>query len=170
MKKFILIGLLFTLAVLFSINVKAQPDVTVGLTINKFNVDTKSASNIGGGITLSVKKIYLDCSGNFASGKGEYLNYQSNKTYKLNKISAVVVNLGYIINLEKFAFIPVIGYGSKGDIYEDPVGWNTYFIDRKAHINLGLIGRIIVDKNIIIQLGFSSFEGAKFGISYASFF
>lgn len=160
MKKLILI-----IAVLFSMSATAQ-EFMLGLIANKFNVDTKNASSIGYGFIMSYNKVYMDFAGNLASGKGEYLDFSSSSTYNINKVSAMVFNLGYIIKYKKVALIPIIGYGSKGDIYQDPIGWDTYYIKRKSEINVGVIGRINVSERTAIHLGYGVFDGFKFGISY----
>jgi hypothetical protein len=156
----------FILGVFFSINVTAQQEFMMGITANKFNVDTKNSSNMGYGFIMSYNKIYIDLAGNFASGKGEYLEFSSGSTYQVKKVSALAFNFGYIVKYKKVALIPVIGYGSIGDIYQDPVGWDTYYIVRKSHINAGVIGRINVGERIAIHAGYGVFDGVKFGISY----
>lgn len=161
---------LFTiLVVLFSMNVTAQQlqqKLMMGLTANKFNVDAENASNMGYGFIMSFNKIYFDFTGNFANGEGEYLEFSSSSTYAADKVSIIVMNFGYIINFKKAAIIPIIGWGRTGDIYQDPIGWDTYFIKSKSHINIGLIGLLNVNEKVAIQAGYGLFDGIKIGISF----
>lgn len=153
-------------AFLFSLGAFSQNEFMMGLTVNKYNVNTLEASGMGYGLIMSFNNIYIDFSSNFASGEGEYLEFASSRTYKLNKLSTLAFNFGYIANYKSVALIPFIGYGSIGEIYQDPIGWDTYYIVRKSRFNAGLIGRVLVSDKIAFQAGYGIFEGIKFGISY----
>jgi hypothetical protein len=102
-----------------------------------------------------------------ASGKGEELNFSSSSTYNANKLSVGVINFGYnILPSNIWSVTPMIGYGYAREIYEDPIGWNTYFYgDTKAYINFAIITKIYVDK-IGIFIGTGVIEKFKFGLSY----
>lgn len=141
--------------------------VTVGVYVNGFNKDTKGASNIGGGITLSFNKFYMDFAGNFASGKGEFLEFNSQYTYPADKINVVVFNAGYIISIKSFFIVPFLGVGISSEIYQDPVGWDTYYMgDRESTISIGLIGCVNLSPHIRLQAGVGNFEKFKAGLAY----
>lgn len=160
----ILIPLLLT--VLSFSQLKAQ--VTVGMHGSYFSRDAKDASNLGIGISLSLKKFYLDFAGNFASGKGEYLDFSSSYSYPADKISLIVFNLGYIVNIKNFDIIPQLGLGYANEIYQDPVGWNTYYLKRSSGIlNAGVLVSAKVHNNWRIYGGIGTFENAKLGIAYS---
>jgi hypothetical protein len=157
--------LLFVTALSF---MKLKAQITVGMHSSYFSKDAKAASNSGIGISLSFAKFYLDFAGNFASGKGEYLNFSSSYSYPANKISLVVFNVGYAIIIRKVDIIPQLGLGYANEIYQDPVGWNTYYLKRSSAIlNAGIIARANVHKNWRIYTGISTFENFKLGIAYS---
>jgi len=157
---------LVIIALLFSVGVMAQKEVMFGLTGNQFNFDTRNSSQRGYGMIFSWNKIYMDISSNFAQAEGEQLKFSSSSTFTLNKVQAMCLNFGYILKLKSVAVIPIIGWGNTGDIYQDPVGWMTYYTVDKSHFNVGIIGRLLVAKQFSIQGGYATFEGIKIGISY----
>jgi hypothetical protein len=125
------------------------------------------ASSVGIGFSGSINRFYYDIASNLASGQGEYLNFSSSYSYSANKISVSVFNVGYIFKYSRFGTIPFIGWGSSSEIFQDPIGWNTYFqANHKDHINLGIIGFADLEPQVRFQLGFGSFEKFKVGFSY----
>jgi hypothetical protein len=141
--------------------------ISTGLYVTSFNQDTKKASKMGIGISLSMNKFYMDFSGNFATGKGEYLAFNSQYTYPADKVNILVFNIGYILSVKSFNIIPFIGVGISSDIYQDPVGWDTYFMDEGVNnVSIGIIGAINLSPNVRIQAGVGNYELFKAGISY----
>lgn len=145
--------------------IKAQ-EASFGIHGSYFGRDSKKASNLGVGMSISYEKFYLDFAGNFAKGKGQYLDFSTSYSYPADKISFFVFNVGYILNINKIHIIPLIGYGAAADIYEDPVGWDTYYIGRSTIFNAGIIIGATIKDVIKVYAGTGTFENAKFGIAY----
>lgn len=80
-----IIKTLFIINAIF-INTLSFSQLSMGINADIFNKNTQKASNIGSGISFSIKKIYLDFATNFAEGKGDQLNFKSSATYPLNKV------------------------------------------------------------------------------------
>lgn len=139
---------------------------SMGLGVVAYSIDTKSASPVGLNMSISFDKIYMDFSSNLASGKGEYLDFSSSETYSANKINVGVINIGYIISNDRFYIIPIIGYGWSKDIYQDPIGWDTYCYGKSLfHFNAGAVAGIKFNQ-IAIQGGAGIYEIFKVGVSY----
>lgn len=159
------------MVLLFSMMIsQAQVGIfSIGVGASSFNVETEGSSNIGLGISLSVGRVYFDVASNLAHGKGEQLDFSSDYTYPTNKISAGVVNIGYIIPIKKIHIIPTIGYGFSNRIYQDPIGWDTYYNGKSdGAINLGVIGSISLTDNIKLYAGAGTFERFKAGITFST--
>lgn len=140
---------------------------TIGAGVSYFDKDVKESSNLGVNFSLSIGKVYFDVASNFSTGQGEELDFSSSETYKTDKISLGVVNVGYIINLKKFSVIPVLGYGWSTEIFEDPIAFDTYFYgDNEAHFNTGIKGSYLIGNNMAVNLGVGLFERFSGGISY----
>lgn len=145
----------------------SQSDVSLGVV--GFSLDTKLSSEIGLNMGVSINHFYCDLSGNMATGKGEELDFSSSSTYNANKLSVGVINVGYniyILPTHLWSVTPMIGYAWGREIYEDPIGWNTYFYgDTKSYVNFGLITKVYIDK-VGIFVGTGVIENFKFGLSY----
>lgn len=164
MKKMFLF--IFCVFLINTISHAQPPSFTIGFGMSSFDINTKRSSSNGLSFTGSIDRFYIDFSGNMASGKGEYLEFQSSKSYSANKISVGVINLGYIIPIKITYFAPVIGYGWSHEIYEDPIAFPTYFYgDKNTYINVGVIGGIIIDDNLGLNFGLGTYEKLKIGIS-----
>jgi hypothetical protein len=164
MKKLLLV--LFSMLV-FTLTSFGQTDLSLGVT--GFSLDTKLSSKVGLNIGVSINHFYCDLSSNMASGKGEELDFSSSSTYNANKMSVGVINVGYnifILPSKIWSITPMIGYGYAREIYEDPIGWDTYFYgDTKSYINFAVITKVYVN-NIGIFAGTGVIERFKFGLSY----
>lgn len=126
---------------IFSVSLNAQSlrEVSVGVGVSSFNVDTKSSSNVGLHMKLSVSNFYVDCSLNDTQLKGDYLQVSglstSVGTYEaansvdigmfnvvnMNTVIAGVVNIGYITPLNaRINLIPLVGIGWEHYITSKP--------------------------------------------------
>ncbi|GET28787.1 hypothetical protein SD074_09890 [Prolixibacter sp. SD074] len=138
--------------------------------MSSFNTETQKSSNTGIGLSVSFNKFYMDFASNLSSGKGEELQFSSNYTYSANKYNVGVFNVGYKIPIKQFSFIPYLGYAYSNEIFQDPVGWDTYFMgETNSKINLGLIGSLKLAYNLRLEAGIGTFESFKFGLTYCSF-
>ncbi|MDP2338030.1 MAG: hypothetical protein Q8N05_16610 [Bacteroidota bacterium] len=144
--------------------------ISIGLHANYFNAETKDSPKNGYGFSVSFNRIYMDISSNFSGGKGEYLEYSSQYSYSSEKIHITLLNFGYIIPVKSFSIIPVIGFGESKEIYQDPVGWETYYFGKSTtKINLGIIGTIKLSEHFRFHAGVGTFENFKAGLSYYAF-
>lgn len=158
---------LISIIVISTMTISAQIDISLGMT--GFALNTKSSSKIGFNMGLTINHFYCDFSNNFASGKGEELDFSSSNTYKADKLSVGIINVGYNINVfpsNTWYITPLIGYGYARDIYEDPVGFDTYFYGKtKSYFNFGVITKVYLNKFGIFG-GIGTFEKFKFGLAY----
>lgn len=155
---------IISLMLLLKLSVSAQIGIGGGLA--RYSVDTKNSSDYGLSIAISYNGFYLDFGGNMSTGKGEYLEFSSGETYTLDKISVTAFNFGYIIPVWKvFSVCPVIGLGMTSKIYQDPIGWDTYFTRKdKTYGNIGGALYAKLADNTSIKLGFGTFEKFNAGI------
>jgi hypothetical protein len=143
--------------------------ITLGLHMSKFNTETKNSPSTGFGFSLSFNRFYMDLASNFSSGKGEPLKFSSEHSYAANKCNVGVFNVGYIIPIRRFSIIPYLGYGYSNEIFQDPVGWDTYYLgETKSDISVGLIGSIKIANHLRFQAGVGTFETFKVGLTYCS--
>ena len=167
MKKTIL---LLSILIISSSNLYSQNSdytLSTGIGLSYFNEDTQDASPVGVSFSLSVYNFYFGFASNLAKGKGEELDYSSSETYNANKTSVAVINFGYIIDLNKFGIVPLIGYGSSRKIYEDPISFDTYFYgDRVSKINFGVKGMYFINDTIGITLGIGTYEMLTAAINF----
>lgn len=139
---------------------------SLGLYVGVFNEDTKESSKLGLGFSGSLYNLYFDYVSNYAFGKGEELYYATSQTCDSQKVQVSLINLGYRINVKWAYFIPTIGFGWRKHIYQDPVGWDTYYYgDTKIKFNPGLIAGIKLQSATSIFIGTGLFEIFKGGIS-----
>jgi hypothetical protein len=143
-------------------------DMSLGVTV--FSLDTKSSSNVGVNMGITIDNFYCDLSGNMSTGKGEYLDFSSSNTYSANKSNVSIFNVGYnifILQSKNWSITPIIGLGWISDIYQDPIGWETYFYgDTETYFNFGFISKIYIDK-VGVFAGMGILEKFKFGLSYS---
>ena len=161
--------LLFFISIMFVsiLTSSAQTDISLGMT--GFALDTKTSSKVGLNMGLTINHFYCDFSGNLATGKGEELDFSSSSTYKADKLSVGTINIGYNINVlpsRVWYITPLIGYGYAREIYEDPIGWDTYFYgENKPYFNFGVITKVYINQ-IGIFGGIGVIENFKFGLAY----
>jgi len=142
--------------------------LSFGVGASIYSIDTKESSNTGLNFALATGRFYMDISSNIETGKGEELYFSSDETYKTNKIQIYLLNIGYkIIPRKGISIIPVIGCSLTRGIYQDPVGWDTFFYaDYILHGNIGITGEIILFNNFGIYGGIGTFERYKIGAFY----
>ena len=141
--------------------------VSMGGGVSYFPIDTKDASNVGFNIMFTINKIYCDISSNGASGDGEELDFSSSYTRPANKLNVGVFNVGYIISVKKVSIIPMVGYGWSNEIYQDPIGWDTYYYGKATgHFNIGVAGNVQLSKMVGLYVGVGNYERFKAGLSF----
>lgn len=164
--KLLLIVLIMSIS---SLSYSQLYSATGGCGVSVFGIDTKKASNVGVNMSMSLNKIYCDFSFNGASGKGEQLDFSSSYTKPADKVNVGVFNVGYIISIKKIkklSLIPVIGWGYSNDIFEDPIGWDTYYYGPvTSHFNIGAVGNVQLGKWVGLYVGCGTYEKFKAGIS-----
>ena len=166
MKKLLLI-ILLSIALFFTSQSQGLNSVTIGAGISSFPIETYSSSNIGFSCNFSINKVYFDLASNFAAGEGEELKYSTSQTYLTNKLSVGVINVGYIITSKKASIIPYIGYGWNSSIYQDNLGFSSYYYGAARNkFNFGIIGKILVYKQMSIYAGVGNYERFKAGLSF----
>lgn len=166
MKK-LLLTIALAVALFFTSQSQGLYSATMGAGISSFPIETYSSSNVGLNINFSVNKVYIDLASNYATGEGEELDYSTSQTYLTNKLSVGVVNVGYIISSKKAAIIPYIGYGWNSSIYQDNLGFNSYYYGAARNkFNFGIIGKILVYKQMSIYAGVGNYERFKAGLSF----
>lgn len=156
MKKLICIALLVLMVSQKSLS--QGVDFSVG--VSAYNSDV---NNVGVNIGFSYNHFYMDFSSNITAGKGEELNYRTSSTYKTNKISIVVLSGGYNIYVtDNWSITPVLGVVSKQDIFQDPVGWDTFFYGNTEYIvNLGLHTKVYLADHFGFIVGGGTYENFK---------
>jgi len=101
---------------------------SMGIGVSVTNLDVGSASPVGMAFDFNVFKFHFDFATNLASGKGDELDFSSSETTKSDKQSWYSINMGYNFDLKNnWYLVPKVGLVVLNDIWEDPVGWNTYY-------------------------------------------
>ena len=155
--------------------------LVVLVTVLAFNLSNAQNSNtfVGLGFSLideepavsfdvAVYGFYLGISSNYATGNGTELDFSSSYTRSTNKQSTSVINLGYFIPLtDNFAVAPIFGIGSSRDIYEDNLGFPTYFYgNSRTYYNLGVKVVMAVTNDIGFMAGVGTFENFQTSLIY----
>jgi hypothetical protein len=148
MKYFILIVSMF-----LSINLSAQ--FMVGIGLDNYSIETREASNLGIDVSLGFYGVYLGFSSNLATGDGEHLEFSSDQTFDAKKVRIYSYNIGYMIHVKRFHFVPIIGLVTTENIYQDPIGWDTYYFGEAAY-DVSFSGRVFFD----ISQGINIYAGA----------
>ena len=136
-----------------------------GIGYSYTNLDVGSASQGGVNFEIDYKKFHLDFAGNGAKGKGEYLDFESYKTIKADKQKWFSFSLGYNWAIFKgFSITTKSGLVFLRDIWEDPIGWDTYF-EKNGGVNMqvGIDLKYMFDK-FYIKLGSGTTEVYKVSI------
>lgn len=149
--------------------------VSTGITFT--NIDALKSSSSGLFIGIDIYNFYIEVSSNFAAGKGEYLNYESSKTYNAEKRVWYITNIGFDILIHElqnkranFFLRPKVGYVEIDNIFNDPVAFDTYFnSEYERGFNLGLDSIFQIPENnllVLIGAGFGSFEYLNIGVGF----
>jgi hypothetical protein len=164
----LILGVLLLLSTLsFSQNTKPIWFGAVG--ISNYNTDAKKSSNTGFGFSMTMWNVYVEINSNWSFGSGNYLDFQSSQSYNTGKLSIMTINGGYSFNAleDKIILTPMIGYSSTTEIWEDPIGATTNFNGpSKSYVNLGGIVQGKVSKVVYPYVGYGTFDGLKFGVSF----
>lgn len=107
-------------------------------------------------------------SSNFASGEGVELDFQSSQTYESSKLLIGSMNIGYAaINYKGFALIPSIGIVFTQKIYQDPILFDSYYMEKESTLlNYGMIIKYYFNDNIGVLIGVGNLEMTKISICY----
>lgn len=108
---------------------------------------------------FAIDGYYMGFASNYATGDGTELNYSTSSTYATDLSKVSVLNFGYFIPLSKNVMVaPILGYGWSSPIYQDPVGFDTYFYGSgESTVNLGIKATYIMD-NVGFMVGLGTFE------------
>lgn len=167
MKKFVLLILLSTAFTIIGSAQSSEITGMIGAGVSVFDAETKESSNAGVSLSFAISGFYIDLSSNFASGDGEELEFSSSQTYESDKLLVSVINFGYMVPVGEIRITPVMGYGWTREIFQDPVGWNTYYYgDAEGHFNIGVKGMLLLDKNFGLYFGVGAFERFSGGLSF----
>jgi len=159
---------LFLMTTLFVISSKTMAQFDISLGVVKYNIDAGNVSDLGIGFGIQVKNFYFDFSMNTATGSGEYLEFSSDRTYPVDKKIVECINIGYnVLPSKNFKIIPCIGYIWTQNIYQDPIGWDTYYTESgNSYVNFGLIVKYYIGNHIGLTLGGGTIEQFKSSICY----
>ena len=173
MKKLLLI---VAIAMICSLNCKAQENFfSIGLGMSATHIDAGNASCCGLKVELDYDYIHLDVATNMATGKGDQLDFTSDRTYTLAKKKWASVNLGYNIKFLKdgcikYIITPKIGFIKISEILQDPIGWDTFCMgesETKPQVAIDFGFRA---KQILIKLGVGTTEYFSMSISWFNVF
>lgn len=106
-------------------------------------------------ISASIYDFYFEVATNFARGDGEYLDFSSSESYRLDKVCVTSIIAGWNINLfkNKLILLPKIGYTESSAIYNDPIAWDTWYKSKlKGKLYLGGAVKWFFHKNIGIGI------------------
>ena len=162
--------LFISLMLILSANLFAQePSFAMSGGMSVITENTYESSNIGLSIGFIFQQFYFDASFNNESGTGEYLEYSTDETYRTEKVSWYALNLGYnfYFNDNNTWVTPTLGAGSLRKIYNDPVGFDTYFYgDEEMFACAGVIlSQRLVDF-VYVSAGINTFEMFKLQLGF----
>lgn len=107
---------------------------SIGLGFSQTNLSPGDASATGLMVAMDFWGIHLDVASNFATGEGEYLDYSTSQTFTLDKQTWTAVNIGFNIPVVKKLFVtPKLGLVVIENIYQDNVGFSTYYTETVAN-------------------------------------
>lgn len=164
MKKLVLISvLLLTL----SLN-KTMAQFEISANVVKYGIDAGNVSDFGYGFGIQLKKVLIDVSFNTAKGKGDYLEFSSDRTYPIDKKMVGCINIGYnVLPSNKYLLMPTIGVAWTTIIYQDPIGWDTYYTQKgNDYVNLGLVFKCYPYEHLGLSIGIGTVEQLKAGIGF----
>ena len=144
---------LLTIAmVALTFGMNAQTFMGIGLS----TVDQQTAVSMD----FAIDGYYMGFASNYATGDGTELNYSTASTYATDLSQVSVLNFGYFIPLSKaISVAPILGYGWSSPIYQDPVGFDTYFYGASdGAVNLGVKATYIIDDSVGFMIGVGTFE------------
>jgi len=131
-----------------------------GIGISFFN-----EGSIGLYVDFFISNIYFNISSNFNKGNGDYLVFHSSHTRLSEKLAITTWNIGYIVQTSRNTMIiPIIGMGTIFNIYNDTLGWNTWYRKRKeTKVNIGLRGTLKISDYFSISCGIGTVDQFNFG-------
>ena len=125
-------------------------------------------SQLGISVSSLIGSVFFDVNITTDRGKGQPLKFQSSKTYKQsNSTYWASLNIGYMINIsEQINIVPNVGYYSTSDIYNDPIGWNTWFTKPNGSgVSIGT-NLLITTTHMFASIGLNTFEHIKMTVGF----
>jgi hypothetical protein len=145
----------------------------IGAGISSTNVDVGSSSRQGFTMSVAFANLYLDISSNFAVGEGSELDFSSSSTYESDRMRWSAMSIGYAIelrknkSLERIAIIPALAFGWTNKIYQDPLGFETYFVgESKVQPAFNIKCSYQIAQNFGMMVGVGTFENFTFSLLY----
>ena len=140
---------------------------SMGLGTSITGLEVGSASPVGVIWEMEIVNVYIGFASNLAAGKGEYLEFSSSQTSKSDKQSWYAINFGYNFPIKKgWSFLPKLGFIITQDIWQDPVGWDTYYKKTDKTVpQVGVDIRKTID-NMYFKVGIASTELASLSLGY----
>ena len=132
------------------------------------NIETGSASNVGVMVGFNMWNFYMDFGFNGAGGKGEQLDFHSSRSYSTNIINWYSINAGYTFFLLNgdFWITPTVGGVFSRGIYQDPIGWDTWFYTDEEFIPAAGLLVTYKTNEIYFTVGTGTTEIFKLSIGY----
>tara|TARA_B110000902_G_C14188335_1_gene543191 strand:+ start:750 stop:1241 length:492 start_codon:yes stop_codon:yes gene_type:complete len=133
---------------------KLDPQSFVGLGLSVIEGESVFSMD------FAVDGYYMGFASNYAVGDGIELNYSTGSTYATDLSKVSVLNFGYFIPLsEEIMVAPILGYGWSSPIYQDPLGFDTYFYGAsEGAVNLGVKATYIINETVGFMVGLGTFE------------
>lgn len=112
---------------------------------------------------------YIDASFNMAKTRGEYMDYNTSKTYTSTEKKFSSCNIGINLNIPhtSLIFTPTVGMCWIQTIYQDPVAFDTYYFgEGESDFNIGIMITYYFSNYIGISTGTGLNEKFKLAVSY----
>lgn len=142
--------------------------VNIGMGYSYTNLSLGEASPGGFLIDFDWSWFHFDFASNYAQGEGEYLEYESSKTFQANKQQWLAYNFGANIKIANKLYItPKMGIVSLNDIWEDPVGTATHYkVSAGSNFQAGAELKYIA-RTFYIKAGSSTTEVFSMGLGFS---
>ena len=142
---------------------------SMGLGLSVINLESGTSSQLGFSFDINYDWFYMSMAFNGARGTGEQLDFRSSETYMSDRVSWYLVDVGYNIyfNNNNSWVTPFVGLIFTSNIYQDPIGWDTYFMDDEICTpSVGILFTQRFDK-VLLSIGTGTSEIFKLSVGYA---
>jgi len=161
MKKLIVILLLFCTSFITNAEMK-----NVGFSAGVSSIFVNGMSSIGYNVGFMFNNVYMDAVSNLTSYSGTYQKFTTPFLYTQTRSVVNGINVGYefsFLGSKHLHFIPTVGYYHSNNIHESN---NTYFIDNKNYVKLGIHCKYYLSDHVGLMLGTNNIERLKFSLCY----